>query len=78
LRIGGVILIDDALHKGVQKFIKYIDTNYKNYEKIETLKLNVLILKYHMMTEIGFIIKTSKSANPGFPYHPILLGFIFY
>jgi predicted O-methyltransferase YrrM len=38
LRIGGVILIDDALHKGVQKFIKYIESNYKNYEKIETIK----------------------------------------
>jgi predicted O-methyltransferase YrrM len=38
LRIGGIILIDDALHKGVAKFVKYIDTNYDNYRKLEIHK----------------------------------------
>jgi predicted O-methyltransferase YrrM len=38
LRIGGIILIDDAMHKGVQKFVKYIDSNYDNYKRLETHK----------------------------------------
>jgi predicted O-methyltransferase YrrM len=38
LRIGGIILIDDAFHKGVAKFVRYIQNNYKNYDKIETHK----------------------------------------
>ncbi len=36
LKVGGVIIIDDALHKGVSKCAKYIDTNYKFYKKLES------------------------------------------
>ena len=36
LKNNGIIIIDDALHKGVSKCIKYINTNYKHYEKIES------------------------------------------
>jgi predicted O-methyltransferase YrrM len=42
---GGVILIDDALHGGVQKFVKYIETNYKNYTKIPTNNTQVAFMK---------------------------------
>jgi hypothetical protein len=38
IRIGGIILIDDALHKGVEKFIKYRDTNWPSYKKINCYK----------------------------------------
>jgi len=34
LKIGGIIIIDDALHNGVSKCVKYIDTNYKFYKRI--------------------------------------------
>lgn len=34
LKIGGSIIIDDALHKGVSKTIQYIDNNYKNYKRV--------------------------------------------
>ena len=33
LKIGGIIVIDDALHAGVKKTLKYIDTNYVDYYK---------------------------------------------
>lgn len=36
LKVGGYIVIDDILHKGVSKFIKYLQSNYKNYEHIKT------------------------------------------
>jgi len=36
LKIGGIIIIDDALHKGVEKSLKYITTNYKFYKKIDS------------------------------------------
>lgn len=36
LKIGGIIIIDDALHSGVSKCCKYIDTNYKFYKKLES------------------------------------------
>jgi predicted O-methyltransferase YrrM len=54
LRIGGVIIIDDALHKGVKKFIKYVETNYTNYNKIETID-----------TQCGFI-KISNDTRDWF------------
>ena len=39
LKIGGIIIIDDALHSGVQKCIAYITTNYKDfYRKLESPK----------------------------------------
>lgn len=38
LNIGGYIVIDDALHKGVNKCIRYIETNYKHYKHIESPK----------------------------------------
>ena len=34
LKIGGIIIIDDALHYGVNKCIKYIETNYLSYTKL--------------------------------------------
>lgn len=37
LKKGGIIVIDDAKHRGVQKCIQYIETNYRDfYETIET------------------------------------------
>ncbi len=36
LKIGGVIIIDDALHAGVSKFVKFIDNNFKSYKKINS------------------------------------------
>jgi predicted O-methyltransferase YrrM len=54
LRIGGIIIIDDALHKGVKKFIKYVETNYTNYNKIETID-----------TQCGFI-KISNDTRDWF------------
>jgi len=36
LRKNGIIVIDDALHKGVNKCVKYIERNYKNYKKIDS------------------------------------------
>ena len=36
LKVGGIIIIDDALHKGVEKTIKYISNNYKFYKKIDS------------------------------------------
>ena len=36
LKINGVIIIDDALHNGVSKCVKYIDTNYKFYKKLNS------------------------------------------
>jgi predicted O-methyltransferase YrrM len=34
LRTGGIIIINDALHKGVEKSLKYIENNYKLYSKL--------------------------------------------
>jgi predicted O-methyltransferase YrrM len=45
LKLGGIILIDDVLHKGVNKFIRYVETNYKNYKKIETIKTQAGYIK---------------------------------
>ncbi len=36
VRIGGTIIIDDALHAGVSKCIKFIDTNMSNFKKLES------------------------------------------
>lgn len=36
LKNNGIIIIDDALHNGVKKCIKYIETNYKFYKKLES------------------------------------------
>ena len=38
IKIGGIILIDDALHKGVEKCVKYIDKNWTSYERIKCYK----------------------------------------
>lgn len=38
LRIGGIIMIDDALHNGVAACIKYLDKNYLFYNKINSVK----------------------------------------
>ena len=43
LKLGGII--DDVLHKGVNKCIKYVETNYKNYKKIETSKTQAGYIK---------------------------------
>lgn len=37
LKLNGIIIIDDALHNGVNKCIKYIETNYSSfYKKLES------------------------------------------
>ena len=36
LKINGIIVIDDALHPGVQKCVNYFDSNYKFYKKLES------------------------------------------
>jgi predicted O-methyltransferase YrrM len=36
LKIDGIIIIDDALHYGVSKCIKYIETNYLSYTKLNS------------------------------------------
>ena len=36
LKIGGVIIIDDALHAGVNQCVNYISSNYTFYKKIES------------------------------------------
>lgn len=36
LNVGGIIIIDDALHKGVNKCVKYIETNYINCHKLKS------------------------------------------
>jgi len=36
LRKGGIIVIDDAYHQGVNKCLKYLDSNYKNYKRIKS------------------------------------------
>jgi hypothetical protein len=33
LKINGTIVIDDALHHGVAKCVKFIESNYKFYKK---------------------------------------------
>ena len=38
LKVGGIIIIDDALHVGVSKCINYIDTNCNYYKKLESSK----------------------------------------
>jgi len=39
LKIGGIIIIDDALHAGVAKCVNYIDSNYSSfYKKLESHK----------------------------------------
>lgn len=36
LKVGGIIVIDDALHRGVAKCVSYISTNYKFYKKLDS------------------------------------------
>lgn len=38
LKINGIIMIDDALHKGVTDCIKYLNKNYLFYKKLESPK----------------------------------------
>lgn len=38
LKIGGIIMIDDALHNGVADCIKYLNKNYTFYKKIDSIK----------------------------------------
>jgi hypothetical protein len=45
LKVGGTIIIDDALHNGVSAFVKYLDTNYKFYKKIESHETIVIYEK---------------------------------
>ena len=35
LKIGGIIVIDDAYHAGVNKFMKYIDSNYPHFTPLD-------------------------------------------
>ena len=45
LRKKGIIVIDDALHSGVKKCVKYIDTNFKNYKRIYSPKTQAAYIK---------------------------------
>jgi len=36
LKVGGIIMIDDAYHQGINKCIKYIDANYKHFKRIQS------------------------------------------
>jgi predicted O-methyltransferase YrrM len=45
LKIGGIIIIDDALHNGVSKCIKYLELNYKFYSKLEGPKTIAIFKK---------------------------------
>jgi predicted O-methyltransferase YrrM len=38
LKVGGIIMIDDALHNGVYDCIKYLNKNYLFYKKLESIK----------------------------------------
>ena len=45
VKTGGVILIDDALHRGVAKCVRYIDTNYRFLKKIPSTRTQVAYQK---------------------------------
>jgi predicted O-methyltransferase YrrM len=45
IKNGGIIIIDDALHHGVSKCIKYIISNYKNFKKIESSQSIAIFIK---------------------------------
>jgi predicted O-methyltransferase YrrM len=46
LKINGIIIIDDALHNGVNKCIKYIETNYSSfYKKLESIPTSAIFQK---------------------------------
>ena len=34
--MNGIIIIDDALHKGVSKCVSYLSSNYKFYKKLNS------------------------------------------
>jgi hypothetical protein len=36
LKKNGIIIVDDAYHQGVNKCLKYIDSNYKHYKRIQS------------------------------------------
>ena len=58
LKVGGYIIIDDVLHKGVSKFIKYLNSNYKNYKHIQTnVKTNGVYKKLSEDTREWFFHK---------------------
>jgi predicted O-methyltransferase YrrM len=38
LRVGGFIMIDDALHHGVSNCMKYLNSNYLFYKKMDSIK----------------------------------------
>ncbi len=45
VKVGGVILIDDALHSGVAKCVRYLDTNYTFLKRISSTKTQAGYLK---------------------------------
>lgn len=45
LKVGGILLIDDALHKGVAKCVKYIDTNYHFMKRVPSTRTQAAYLK---------------------------------
>jgi predicted O-methyltransferase YrrM len=36
LKVGGLLVIDDALHPGVENTLKYLDTNYTMLKRIKS------------------------------------------
>ncbi len=45
IKVGGVILIDDVLHKSVAQSIKFFDTNYPHLQRINVYKTQAAYLK---------------------------------
>jgi predicted O-methyltransferase YrrM len=45
LRIGGIIIIDDALHQGVSKCVNYIIKNYAFYKKLKSSPTIAVFIK---------------------------------
>lgn len=63
LKIGGIIIIDDALHYGVNKCIKYIETNYLSYTKLNSSPTIAVFKKREKMTARGIFIKTFNQPQ---------------
>ncbi len=62
LEINGVIVVDDIKHKPVQKFMKYVETNYPHYTLVkETPCFSVSNSK--LSTQATFIKNAKDSRN---------------
>jgi len=53
LKKGGVIVVDDVLHRGVAKFIRYILSNYTHYKMIKMEKMPSTMMAFEKKEEDG-------------------------